>query len=142
MLTNRSMPAAVVVPVLGYPDVLAAARWLCDVFGFSARVVIGDHRVQLDVPGGGAVVVARAPDDTARAHGVAAYATIMVRVPDVDAHHGRTVTAGAEVLGPPREFPYGERQYSVADPGGHLWTFSQSMRDVAPADWGGTTALP
>jgi len=24
------------------------------------------------------------------------------------------------------------------DPGGHRWTFSQSIADVDPADWGGT----
>jgi uncharacterized glyoxalase superfamily protein PhnB len=32
---------------------------------------------------------------------------------------------------------YGERQYTVEDPGGHRWTFSQSVADVDPADWGG-----
>jgi hypothetical protein len=33
---------------------------------------------------------------------------------------------------------YGERQYSAQDPGGHRSTFSQSIADVDPADWGGT----
>ena len=34
---------------------------------------------------------------------------------------------------------YGERQYSVRDLGGHLWTFTESVADVAPESWGGIT---
>jgi hypothetical protein len=44
--------------------------------------------------------------------------------------------AGAEA-DEPETYPYGERQYSVIDPGGHAWTFSQSVTDVDPASWGG-----
>jgi uncharacterized glyoxalase superfamily protein PhnB len=38
--------------------------------------------------------------------------------------------------------PYGERQYTAEDPGGHRWTFSESIADVDPADWGGTLIDP
>ena len=34
--------------------------------------------------------------------------------------------------------PFRERQYTVEDPGGHQWTFSQSIADVAPEDRGAT----
>jgi uncharacterized glyoxalase superfamily protein PhnB len=61
-----------------------------------------------------------------------------VRVDDVDAHYERTQAPGALILQPPTYFPYGERQYSVADPGGHVWTFSQTIADIAPEEWGGT----
>ena len=30
-----------------------------------------------------------------------------------------------------------ERQYNVRDPGGHRWTFSETVDDVDPATWGG-----
>jgi hypothetical protein len=33
-----------------------------------------------------------------------------------------------------------ERQYHAEDLGGHQWTFSESIADVAPEEWGGTTA--
>ena len=56
MLSNRSIPRATVIPVLAYPDVSQAAAWLCDAFGFSVRLRIGNHRVQLNV-GDGALVV-------------------------------------------------------------------------------------
>jgi hypothetical protein len=34
--------------------------------------------------------------------------------------------------------PYGERQYNADDFAGHSWTFSQSVEDVHPEEWGGT----
>jgi hypothetical protein len=35
------------------------------------------------------------------------------------------------------DYPYGERQYADEDHGGHRWTFSQTVRDVDPDEWGG-----
>lgn len=138
MLMNRSMPEATVIPVLGYPDVQAAVEWLCNAFGFRERLRIGDHRAQLAV-GTGAVVVAELRD----ASGVKAVGhSTMVRVADAHAHFARARAAGARVIQQPTDFPYGERQYTVADPGGHVWTFSESVRDVDPAAWGGVLSAP
>jgi uncharacterized glyoxalase superfamily protein PhnB len=61
----------------------------------------------------------------------------MVRLKDVEQHFQRATQFGARVINPPADFPYGERQYSVEDIGGHIWTFSQSIADVDPEDWGG-----
>ena len=59
MLTNRSVPAATVIPVLVYPDVPAAVAWLTQAFGFIERVRIGDdHRSQMQIGDDGAVIVA------------------------------------------------------------------------------------
>jgi uncharacterized glyoxalase superfamily protein PhnB len=49
--------------------------------------------------------------------------------------------SGAKIIQEPSDFPYGERQYTVEDPGGHHWTFSQSIADVDPASWGGTLLI-
>ena len=50
MVTNRSIPAATVIPVLVYPDVRAAVTWLTEAFGFLERVRIGDdHRLQMRI---------------------------------------------------------------------------------------------
>jgi uncharacterized glyoxalase superfamily protein PhnB len=62
---------------------------------------------------------------------------VLVRVEDADAHHGQAVRGGARVVSPPADYPYGERQYTAEDPGGHHWTFSQSIADVDPAESGG-----
>jgi hypothetical protein len=38
MRSNLSMPACAVIPILEYPDVPAAAKWLEDAFGFEVRL--------------------------------------------------------------------------------------------------------
>jgi uncharacterized glyoxalase superfamily protein PhnB len=139
MRVNRSMPAAEVIPVLGYPNVAEAAAWLCDAFAFTVRLRIADHRVQLNV-GRGAVVVARSPGGragSAQAGESHASHSVMVRISDVDGHFERSSRHGARILQPPADYPYGERQYTAEDPGGHRWTFSQTIADVAPEEWGG-----
>jgi uncharacterized glyoxalase superfamily protein PhnB len=136
---NRSIPAATVIPVLVYPDVRAAVAWLEAAFGLVEQVQIGEgHRAQLGV-GDGAVIVAdthgdrRPPQPGGHDH------SVMVRVEDARAHCERAREHGAEILTEPTDFQYGERQYSAADLAGHVWTFSESIADVAPEEWGGTT---
>ncbi|WP_201315052.1 VOC family protein [Dyella sp. EPa41] len=134
MIRNRSMPPGVFIPELAYRDVLAAAAWLCRVFGFRERLRIGDHRVQLVYDGASMVVIehpSESPVD-ARTHAT------MVHVPDVDRHHAHARACGATIIVAPTNHPYGERQYAVEDIGGHRWVFSQSIADVDPAEWGGT----
>lgn len=126
---NRSMPPGVVIPVLLYPDVHEAAAWLCRAFGFVERLRIGDHRIQLTV-GEGSVVVADG-------QGAPQGHSVMVRVIDADGHCERAREAGAVISGPPTSYPFGERQYSAQDPWGHRWTFSQTVADSDPAEWGG-----
>ena len=128
MLQNRSIPTCTVIPVLSYPDVSAAVEWLCATFGFTLRLRIGNHRAQLNVADG-ALVIAEGL--------VSGCDAVMVRVADVDSHHARALKHGARIINAPAEEPYGEKQYSVEDFGGRRWTFSQSVADVAPQDWGG-----
>jgi len=133
MRINRSIPRCTVIPELAYPDVTAAADWLCRQFGFRVRLRIANHRVQLNV-GDGALVVTEL-----RGKGVDQAHSMMVRVEDVDAHHERASLGGAQILRAPADHPYGERQYTAVDLGGHVWTFTQSIADVAPEDWGGVS---
>jgi uncharacterized glyoxalase superfamily protein PhnB len=135
MLANRSMPTATVIPQLAYPDVSRAVDWLCDVFGFTVRIRIGNHRAQLNVGEGGAVVVMGGGEP---ADGHEDRHSPMVRVEDIDRHYEHARSRGARILRAPTSFPYGERQYTVEDLAGHYWTFSQSVADVDPKDWGGT----
>ena len=126
------MPASTVIPVLGYPDVGAAIDWLCSTFGFSLRLRIANHRAQLNV-GDGAIVVTEQSGPVSTDS-----QSVMVRVENVDSHHDHAVQHGARVLDPPADYPFGERQYVVEDFAGYRWTFSQSIADVDPKDWGGT----
>jgi uncharacterized glyoxalase superfamily protein PhnB len=133
MLVNRSMPPGIIIPELAYPDVAVAADWLCRAFGFRERLRIGDHRAQL-VFEGAWIVVTRGDGAQKTAHHAHA---MMVQVRDVSRHYARAVACGANASEPPVDQPYGERQYTVVDIGGHRWIFSQSIADVDPADWGG-----
>ena len=42
-----------------------------------------------------------------------------LRVDDVDAFHDRAVDAGAEILKPPTDEPWGMREFGVRSPDGH-----------------------
>ncbi len=131
--TNRSVPEATVIPELPYPDVAEAVDWLGRAFAFRPRLRIGNHRAQL-VYGDGAVIVTQG---TAAGGGH----SVLVRIENADAHHAKAQAAGAKILDEPTDYPYGERQYNVEDPAGHRWTFSQSIADVDPAEWGGALEL-
>ncbi|HEU0295391.1 MAG TPA: VOC family protein [Anaerolineales bacterium] len=130
MNTNRSMPSSVVIPELPYTDVREAVDWLCRSFGFKERLRIGNHRAQLTFGEGSIVVTEKGSDPNA------AY-SVMVRVADVDTHYEYAKQTGASIISPPTDYPYGERQYVVEDPGGHRWTFSQTIVDIDPRTWGG-----
>jgi uncharacterized glyoxalase superfamily protein PhnB len=136
---NRSFPPGVVIPELAYGDVLEAAEWLCRAFGFRERLRIANHRVQLTYGEGSVVVIERrgGPAAPAAPSPIVTH-SVMVRVADADAHCERARKSGAKVLHPPTDYPFGERQYSAEDLGGHRWTFSQTIADVHPKDWGGT----
>jgi uncharacterized glyoxalase superfamily protein PhnB len=137
MKPNRSIPAPTVIPVLIYPDVREAVAWLSAAFGFAERVRIGEnHRAQLRV-GDGAVIVGDVRGDRRPPRPGEVTQSVMVRVDDARAHCERARAHGARILMEPTDFEYGERQCSVEDPAGHQWTFSQTLADVAPEEWGG-----
>lgn len=153
MMENRSAARGAVFPTLVYADVAAAITWLCDAFGFAerfrygppeapagAQLAVGEGSVMLTGTreGGGSEWWARVPFRPPSPEVVSI--TIGVRVEDVDAHHARAASRGARILNPPETYAYGERQYTAVDPEGHRWTFSQSVADTAPEDWGGTSA--
>ena len=142
MRPNRSIPSAVVIPVLIYPDVRAAVSWLGEAFGFVERVRIGeDHRSQLSF-GDGAVIIGDVRNERRPPRAGEVTHSVMVRVDDVDAHCERARAHGARILMEPTDFEYGERQYAAEDPAGHRWTFSETLEDVAPESWGGTLVGP
>ena len=145
MVVNRSSPRATVVPVLVYEDVDKAIDWLCGTFGFRERLrAAAGGRVthaQLDIAEG-AVMLGRqgAEFRPPRPNEVSQF--LHVHVEEVDKHFENARQCGARVLKPPTDMPFGERQYTVEDLGGHRWTFSQSIADVAPEEWGATPARP
>jgi uncharacterized glyoxalase superfamily protein PhnB len=134
---NRSIPAATVVPVLVYPDVREAVAWLTAAFAFEERVRIGEnHRSQLRFGDGGLIVGDVRHDRRPPRAGEETH-SVLVRVDDVRAHCERARAHGAIIRMEPIDFEYGERQYEAEDFAGHRWIFSETLRDVAPEEWGG-----
>jgi len=142
MRANRSIPPSTVIPVLIYPDVREAAAWLSASFGFVERLRIGEnHRVQLSF-GDGAVIIAEARGDRSPPRPGEVTHSVTVRVEDARAHCERAREHGARILMEPVDQMYGERQYNAEDFAGHQWTFSETLADVAPEDWGGEFITP
>ena len=130
MLTNRSVPRCTVIPELVYPDVQKAVKWFCDTFGFTLRIGMGSHRAQLNVGDGAVVLMEPRGGNESRGY-------VMVRVEDVHRHCEQARQCGARIVREPADYPYGERQYNVEDLAGHIWTFTQSIADVDPREFGG-----
>ena len=131
-----------VIPMLSYEDCPAALEWLAQAFGFRERVRmpesdgrIGHAEMETDH---GLVMLASGPA------GYQSPATrckeyervrdwlmvpwvvdgVLVYVDRVDAHHERAQSAGAKILSPPENAPYG-RLYRAEDLEGHRWMFMQ-----------------
>jgi len=128
---NRSIPDVTIIPELAYASVAEAVAFLELAFGFVERLRIFEHRAQMTCDGGAIVVMDGGGGLRPSGH------RVMVRVRDARAIFERAKAAGAKILTEPADHPYGERQFSVEDPGGHVWVFTETIADVDPASWGG-----
>ena len=143
MKVNRSVPPAMVVPVLVYPDVRAAVAFLANAFGFVERTRIGEnHRAQLAVDGDWAVIVADAEGDRCPPQPGGVTHTVRLRVADVDAAFVKAREAGAVVVEAPVDRDYGERDCTVEDLAGHRWQLAEALADMAPEEFGCQTVSP
>lgn len=144
MITNRSAPHARVTPVLTVADVRAAVAWYTEVFGFVEHVRIGEgHRSQLGLPDAPAaeLVVAEVRPGRRTPEGERSH-QVMLKVEDVATVAETAVARGARLMEPPHDWEYGERQATVDDPFGHQWVLNQTLADIAPEEWGGSTVTP
>lgn len=116
-----------VFPCIKYADAPAAIDWLEKAFGFAPKLVVpGDTGTIMHAElrgGAGIVMCGSAADPEPGNPWAGAPFGIYVRVDDVDAHHARAKAAGAEIVSPPTDKPYGARDYSVRDLEGRLWSF-------------------
>jgi uncharacterized glyoxalase superfamily protein PhnB len=128
-----------VAPYLLYEDPAAALDWLARAFGFRERfrhageegtidhaeMELEDGLIMLANPGGDYRSPRRLGGATVEVH---------VYVDDIRAHCERARAAGAEIDREPSEKPYGTIQYSATDPEGHIWLFSEQVREPEP-EW-------
>jgi uncharacterized glyoxalase superfamily protein PhnB len=133
---------------LYYQDASKMIDWLCEAFGFELRLKVeGDNgRVEHSelTFGEGVIMVGSERLGAQERWGVdlkspkslggANTQGMLVYVDDVDAHCARAKAAGAVIADAPAVHDYGEdywadRSYGVLDPEGHLWWFTQRLRN-------------
>jgi len=122
------------IPCLRYRDAPAAIDWLCLVFGFERHLVVPDDHggiahAQLAF-GNGMVMVASADHESEygdlvnlpdQVGGVETQSPYLI-VQDADAVHARAQAAGAQIVIPLRDEPYGGRGFTCRDLEGRLWS--------------------
>ena len=127
-----------IAPYLLYEDPPAALEWLARAFGFRERFrhefegLINHAEMEYE----GEVIMLACPGRDYRSPRRLGGATTLthIYVDDLYAHYARAKEAGAEIRAEPTEKPYGTIQYSAIDPEGHLWLFSEQVREPDP-EW-------
>ncbi len=125
--------SASVIPSLRYRNAAKAVDWLCEAFGFDARMVVrgeGDTIEHAELVFGTGMVMlgsirgtpydalVTTAEDAGRPTG-----GIYVIVDDVSAHAERARRAGAEIVSEPTEQDYGGSNYIARDLEGNVWSF-------------------
>jgi MerR family transcriptional regulator, thiopeptide resistance regulator len=117
-----------VIPLLVCSDIVAEHDFLVDLLGFASAGIErgGDGRVvHAEVRAGARRIWLHRADEAGGlvppGAGGSAAGGMVVHVRDVDAHHARVRASGAEILSAPTDQDYGQREYGVRDPEGHLW---------------------
>jgi uncharacterized glyoxalase superfamily protein PhnB len=131
-----------------YDDAAAAIDWLCRTFGFEVRLKVEGEGGRIEhselVYGEALVMVAQSGAWPARPNlprrasprsiGGANTQCLMLFVDGVDEHCARARAAGANVLEDPAVHDYGpdywaDRSYGALDLEGHVWWFTQRLRN-------------
>jgi uncharacterized glyoxalase superfamily protein PhnB len=122
-----------VIPALRYRDAPAAIEWLCKVLGFTRHAVYEGASGEINhaelALGGGMVMLGSMKDDEQESRfkapvelGGAETSSAYIVVPDADAVYARAHAAGATIVRPLQDMPYGSREFAVSDPEGHTWS--------------------
>ena len=111
-------------PVLAVHDLKQSAAWYRDVLGCDVRDADPGNWTfcrcgEIDF------MLGRCPDAMPASelgdHSYVAY----LRVDDVEAFHHRAAAAGAEILKPPADEPWGMREFGLRSPDGHRFMLGQ-----------------
>ena len=130
-MSTKRRTTARLFPSLTYADAPAAIEFLCDAFGFEARLVVphpdgGVLHSELSF-GDDVVVMVSSPkpeaDRVAPKPGAGTSHALSLHVEDPDAHFARARDAGARILQELRDEDFGSRGYMAADPEGRPWYF-------------------
>jgi uncharacterized glyoxalase superfamily protein PhnB len=114
-------------PVLAVHDLDRSAAWFCSVLGCERSDPDPGNWVFCTA---GAVTFmlgrcpAALPASALEDHNYVAY----LQVDSVDAFHAHALAGGAQVLKPPTDEPWGEREMALRSPDGHRFMLGQRLR--------------
>jgi uncharacterized glyoxalase superfamily protein PhnB len=124
--------------------------WYCKAFGFAVRLKVEGDQGRIEhselTYGGAMIMVGEERAGPAQRFQMDAVSpltaqantqSLMVFVDDADEHCRQARAAGARIVDEPKVHDYGQdywadRSYGALDPEGHLWWFTQRVRDPAP----------
>jgi PhnB protein len=118
-----------IIPYIFYRDVPAALEWLARAFGFTEDMRHGTPsggmhaEMSLD---GQHIMMGQGSKSWGMEPPLAGHSATMgvfIYLADVDAHFARAQGAGADIVHPPKDEPYG-RTYTARDLDGHPWFFT------------------
>lgn len=133
------MNAVSIIPYLIYKDAPKAIEWLCNAFNFERHLVIPGQNGMIshaELKLDGIMIMLSSftinktnefskllkhPSETGGCETQAPY--IIMEDSNLDEHYARAKAAGAKIIVDLREEDYGGRNYSCADPEGHIWSF-------------------
>lgn len=148
-------PRPAFVPAVFYREPVAALRWLEQAFGFETTTLVTDAEGNVGYSEmgfrGGAVSIAGEWDgpqiaparmrSPASLEGVGTQFLRVGMTDGLDAHCARARAAGATITQEPEDQFYGDRTYRALDPEGHVWVFTQPVRNVALDDMEAVSGL-
>ena len=125
------------VPRIAYKDLRAAVEWLQKAFGFKTTMLATDkdgNVVHAEMKFAGGIIHVGSEWENIKAPasvGGANTQTITVILESgIEAHCEHARAAGGRIIQEPQDQFHGDRTYRVSDPQGHVWSFSQKLREV------------
>jgi uncharacterized glyoxalase superfamily protein PhnB len=138
------------IPRVFYKDPRSALAWLERAFGFQTTTLLEDPDgnvgfAEMTFQGNGRLMIsgegAFSRKSPLSAGGVNTAGLTVEIASGIDAHCERARAAGAEIVFGPEDQFYGYRDYNARDPEGHVWNFSQKLRDVSDAEMAAASGL-
>lgn len=122
-----------------YRDPTAALKWLEKAFGFEITMIVENEDGSIGHSemrfGDGLIFVGSEWDERHRSPkstgGVNTQSLHVQVETGIDGHFERARAAGAVVLREPADQFYGDRNYMVTDPEGHVWSFGQTVKAMS-----------
>ena len=138
---NESIRQSAFTSRIAYRDLRAAVEFLEKAFGFKVTMLatVSDGKVvHAEMKFGDGVIQIGSEWENIKAPisaGGVNTQNITVRLEiGIEEHCERARAAGGKIIQEPQDQFHGDRTYRAADPEGHVWTFSQKLREMTVAE--------